>query len=82
MKPTREQLLSSVEAMLADIPRKTVDQNSMTVDEIAKEIPSEQTAARILAKKMVKAGKWEQVHKRVDKRVVMSYRKKLGSNKP
>lgn len=49
--------------LLADVPRKVIDENAFTVMEIAKALSVSRDTASKIAKKKVESGEWEQVWK-------------------
>ena len=69
--------------MLADVPRRIIDHESVTTQEIADELKCSRRTAQDLVIRKTKSGEWEQVFKVVEgaPRPVHSYRLKKKSRK-
>ena len=67
--------------LLADIPKRMVDETAFSVEEIAKAQNVARYTASLQAKKMVSDGKWEQVWKMGTLRLIPAYRKAKRGNK-
>lgn len=62
--------------MLADIPKKEVDQNAFSLAELCDQSGISRSTMQTRCRDLVKLGKWEQVWKKCGKTTVMAWRKR------